>query len=681
MAMITQDPGQPNEDEVAKQLGIIDEREVKIVNWMKRQFDIMKSARMNVEKQWYLNMCFYRGRQNVAFRQQIGFIQSTTGQLYIPPAPYYRSRPVINRVRPIIRGELAKLTSQKPTAYIIPATSDDDDLFAAQAGEQIWESLFTEKKVPAIFRRALWWNQVCGNSFVKAYWDPTKIDYTSSDPNGQVGEICYEPVTPFNLFVPDLNIIDLDEQPFVIHAQLKSPAWVRMNFPDAKVTQGDQRREILDNEWLGIEQSETTAQTQMILCLELWAKPGKLQFMPKGGVLLAVGDSLVGRHIEGLPYQHKCYPFAKLDNIPTGKFYTDSTINDLIPLQREYNRTRGQVIEAKNRMAKPQLAAERGSVDPAKITSEPGQVIEYQPGTQPPQPIPLQPLPNYVLEELDRILQDMSDISGQHEVSKGQVPPGVTAATAINYLQEQDDSMMSSTFVSLEEAFEKVARMSLNYVQQFWDTPRIIKTTGDDQFFDALTFKGSDLRGNTDIKVEAGSALPLSKSAKQAFVMDLIKLGIVDGATGLEVMELGGIAKIYEAVKVDVRQAQRENLRMAQIDDATYQQFQMMGQEGGVVPVNTWDNHMVHIDEHNKYRKSQAFEKVSEASRMEFEMHVQMHQLALSTGQMGTNIAEMTKGLEAGTPEEESSGEGGNQFMPDQQAESETFTTTPESEN
>jgi hypothetical protein len=191
-----------------------------------------------------------------------------------------------------------------------------------------------------------------------------------------------------------------------------------------------------------------------VLCYEVWFKPGGHPDFPKGGMVQVVADNILYCTKDGIPYQHGEYPFTKIEHIPTGQFYAESSITDYIPLQREYNRTRSQITEAKNRMAKPQLLYAKGSIDPAKITTEPGLAIPYKPGLPPPTPMPLVPLPNYVLEEQDRIISDMEDISGQHQVSKGEAPPGVTAATAISYLQEKDDGILSHTFESVEEAWE-----------------------------------------------------------------------------------------------------------------------------------------------------------------------------------------------------------------------------------
>jgi hypothetical protein len=53
-----------------------------------------------------------------------------------------------------------------------------------------------------------------------------------------------------------------------------------------------------------------------------------------------------------------------------------------------------------------------------------------------------------------------------------------------------------------------------------------------------------------------------------------------------------------------------------------------------VVPVNSWDNHAVHIDVHNRFRKSQSFEILDPAAKAEFQKHIAMHEAALQQKMM-----------------------------------------------
>lgn len=650
------DEQEPQNPDIAKELSHKDK--TKIIAWVNEQQTKAKSGRQTQERQWYANLAFYFGKQNVVpiLQQGVGY------RLQTPKAPYWRARPVINKVRPMIRKEIAKVTASHPTAYVIPASSEDEDLFAAQAAEQLWQSIYDAKKVQRVIRKAQFWTSICGTGFIKNWWEPTAVDPLNNIP----GDIKIMHETPYHIGVLDLREEEIENQPVVIHTQVKSLEWAQATYdPELaqNITATSRGESVIDSGFLKLI-GVNDVPKDSVEVFEAWVKPGQFKDHPKGCMVTIVGGQLV-QYWEGWPYDHNLYPFAKMDHIPTGQFYGESVVTDYIPLQKEYNRTHGQIIEAKNRMAKPQLLAAQGSINPAQVTTEPGQVITYKLGFPPPSPLPLTALPSYVLEELDRLQADMDEISAQHEVSKGGTPPGVTAATAISYLQEQDDTMLAQTIESLEFGVEKIAKMSLNYVQQYWSAGRMVKTTGADGAFDVVLLKGADLEGNTDIRIERGSALPTSKAAKQAFVMDLMKMGFIDPQKGLEVMEIGGIAKVYEAIQVDVRQAQRENLRMQNVDpqliaqyieaEAAFRAQEVLVQQtqGAVpmpqdpenplepmaapqppIPVNTWDNHAIHVEIHDKFRKSQKFEALPDDMKQMFEAHVQLHHMTIQDEMM-----------------------------------------------
>lgn len=581
--------------------------EKKLLSRVKKYQEKSRSSRLQFERDWYMNMAFYFGKQWAQWTPSV----SGHASLKTPAAPAWRVRLISNKIRPIIRAELAKVTKEEPQAFVIPASSDDEDMLAARAGEQIFEYHWRELYFNRQMRRSLFWTLLCGTGFVKDWYDP---DFpVGEDPDGfpVIGQARIEPVSPFHIFVPDMQEEELENQPYVIHSVAKSPTWIKNRYDKEKAEKvkadtasGPDALEQKFFTALGLE----TPQKEYSSIQECWIKPDKKY--PDGLVVIWSGDTVL-EIVEGWPYQHKEYPFTKLDHIPTGRFYAESTITDLIPLQKEYNRTRSQIIEAKNRMSKPQLIAPRGSVNPKMMTSEPGLVIQYTPGFQPPTPLPLQQLPSYVIEEQDRIQRDMDDISSQHEVTKGRTPPGVTAATAISYLQEEDDSKLSATISSIEEGTERIGRHILNHVQQFWGDERLVKVLGDDGAYESFMFTGADLKDNTDLRVEKGSATPRSRAAKQAFITELGKMGWIPPDRALRYLDMAETGKLYEEMQVDSRHAQRENLRLS---------------EGDPVAVNDWDNHKIHITEHNNFRKSQKFELLPEEMQEVFQAHVLMHE-------------------------------------------------------
>lgn len=620
-----------------------------LVAWIKQQHVAMKQARTREVQQWNFNLAMYFGNQWVqTYGNNAG--PNLSGKFYTP-APAKRNgdeRITINRIKPLVRTELARILSQKPAASVVPATSEDEDLMAASAGEQVWESLYINRKFHTHFSQAAFWQVITGTGFIKTYWDDNACDTKVPPQYQQQGDIVYNSVQPFNLYVPDLLEEDIEDQAYVLEVNIKPVDWANMVFKDIleeeAVATAKAATSILEDAFAR-EVSDNNAQPDSVLIYEMWFKPGGTKWFPKGGHVMLVNDEIVSYSNEGLPYSHNEYPYTKFIHIPTSKFYGDSVIIDAAPLQKEYNKTRSQIAANRRRMGNLQFMAYKGSILPEKMTNEVGSVLLVRPGQQMPTPVQPASLPAYISENMDRTLSDLEDISGQHQVSKGNTPPGVTAATAISYLQERDDSLMTTAYQSIEQGVEKVARQSLVLVTQYWDQPRLIRTVGADGAFDSQLFSGADLVTGTDIRIEAGSALPQSKAGKQQFIMDLMKFGWIPPNEGLKLLEVGGAQKIFEQLRQDERQAQRENVKMKGITPEVIQQQQYewevkkmmndpstVSQETGapleippVVPVNSYDNHQVHIDVHNRFRRGQAFELLSDDVKAQFEAHVEMH--------------------------------------------------------
>lgn len=612
----------------------------KLTSWLLSKYSSAKSARESEERQWKKNLAMYNGKHYLQVIKQGQF----AGQLMERPKDPNKDRRTINRIESLCRTEISRLVSQKPSASVLPSSSDDEDMFAAMAGEQIWESHQTRRHLQAVVTDAAFWLTITGNGFIKTYWDESAEDVDAD----VMGDVVYENVSPFNFLVPDLRETDLEKQAYVINYYTKSIEWLQMFYPDElegvdlnpKVNAAN---EILEDTYLNLSGADKSAPDSVIV-YEFWVKPGACKFLPTGGRIVLADDVMVA-YTPQLPYKHKQYPFAHAGHILTGKFYRRSVLNSVNELQEEYNSARSQVSDIRKKMGKPQILAQKGSISAARWSNETGLVIEVKPGFQFPQPMPMASLPPYFMEEQQAILTDIEDISGQHQVSKGNVPPGVTAATAISYLQEKDDSYMVSTSQSFEAMCEKIAKQTLVLVVQFWDIPRLVKVGGSDSQFDTLTLAGSDIATGTDIRIEGGSSLPTSKAARQAFIMDLMTQQIVTPEQGLDILEIGGAQKLMDSLKSDQRQAQRENVRMKSLDDQTLAQYAQDWQQRSemmdpstldkstqqplemppAVPVNSWDNHDIHIETHNKYRRSQAFDYLSDAVKVQFESHVEMH--------------------------------------------------------
>lgn len=611
-----------------------------LTTWGLDQYRQCKAARKAEELQWKKNLAMFNGKQYLQVIREGQF----KGQLIERPRTR-DDRITVNKSETIVRTEISKCISQKPSVSVLPSSSDDQDLFAAMAGEQVWMSHSERHDFQEVLTNAIFWTSITGNGFIKTFWDESCIDT-----DAQVhGDVVYDAVSPFNFFVPDVREVNLEAQPFVINVYPKPVSWLNMFYANelkgvSLNPKASAASELLEPAYLNMAQSGKP-EPDSCLVYEFWVKPGAYKGLPNGGYFVIVDKTLVAYDDQGIPYQHGEFPFAHIGHIITGKFYRRSTLDSTNDLNREYNQWRTHLVTARKRMGHPQLTAQKGAVSATRWSNETGLLIEYRPGFQAPSPLPIASLPPYIIQEGQTITTDIEDLSGQHQVSKGSAPSGVTAATAISYLQERDDAYLTPTFQSIERACQKVARHVLSLAVQFWDAPRLVKVAGDDDQFDVMQLQGSDIQNGTDVRVEAGSSLPTSKAAKQQFIVDLMNMGAVPMDKGLELLEIGGSAKLIDQLKADKRQAQRENVKLKGISDQEIAMYQAQWQQRAaandpgtidqatgqpmepptIVPVNSWDNHQVHIETHNLFRKSQSFQFLSPAVQAEFEKHVQMH--------------------------------------------------------
>jgi hypothetical protein len=235
-------------------------------------------------------------------------------------------------------------------------------------------------------------------------------------------------------------------------------------------------------------------------------------------------------------------------------------------------------------------------------------------------------LPQYVLEEIQNIEQSIQEIAGQHEVSSAQVPPGVTAASAINLLLESDDTRLGPAVTDYEVQLGALGQKILKLAAHYYNDARTVRLVGDSGVWQIFDFRGSMLRNNTNVEVQAGSAFPQSKAAKQAAMQDLLTFFVQSGnpphgrqlAQFLKDWEVGGAERLIEDYTVDERQVDRENVRM---------------QQAIPLNINAFDDDQAHIDGHQEFQKSDKYVQLGPNVQAIFSAHVQAHKQRLAQAQ------------------------------------------------
>lgn len=710
-------------DEVNEQVAYLAAAELKkmadsdqgkaLAKWVKEAFTKVKGARLAYEREWLKNIDMTQGRQ---FTQW----DTTRQRMVESPRPNYEPRIAVNIIESQVRTQLAKIGASHPTATVVPASNEDSDVMAAQAAEQLWDWHYDVSRYQvSVFNPANYWATVTGNAFIKTWYDETTEDPAATaakqatadtaqqaiastgleaqfpDPATMapaastpvppvMGKVRSRAISPFHIYVPDLTELDLQEQPFIIHAypmNRERARTVYADFVDKDWTPTTESSDsIISSSLLGL-QGGNTANPDTVIVVEMWVKPGINKNIPSGGVVVMIGDTIVGAS-EGMPYAHGDFPFAHLTGIETGVFYRRSFIVSMIPIQDDLNRMYSQAIKHRNLMQKPMMFYDQGSIDVKKIQSKAGTYIPVALGAARPTAVPVQEVPQTFWNLMDRLKQEADNISGQHDVSRSQSPGADTAASAIATLQESDNNFLYSMLNSVELVNSQTAKWTISNIVQFWDEPRMVKVVGDDGTYDVKELKGSDLRHGTDIRMEPGSGLPESKAARTALITEWMEKQFIPVTEGMKALEMGRLGKVFRILKIDEDQATRENIDMKSMDPLQLEQdqaAQAMGPMGDpatdadpfaavddpavtpagagtpstdpgadptappmadpmaaapapepAFPINSYDNDDIHVAIHQRFMKGQAYSNLDPAIKQVFEEHVAAHQARLS---------------------------------------------------
>jgi hypothetical protein len=220
-------------------------------------------------------------------------------------------------------------------------------------------------------------------------------------------------------------------------------------------------------------------------------------------------------------------------------------------------------------------------------------------------------------------LREIYDISAQHPIGFGTT--GVRSALAIAYLQEQDNTHLGPLAGEYQDAIEKLESYKLKLARKFYTEQRTITVAGPDNRTEVINFRAKDIPSDVTVRVQAGAALPMSRTARQQYLLQLAQTVIPpgsvipDGKTLLKLLEFGEYEGLYADETQDVRQAERENETIKQ---------------GGQMPLaRDFHNHKAHILEHDSLRKGEIYEGWQREQQLEIDQHVAMHKQFLALAQ------------------------------------------------
>jgi hypothetical protein len=635
------------------------------------------STRQSSEAQWARNLAYYHGFQHLSYDPVLEIVEIDRGR---------DNEYIINRIAPYVEQRVAKLIRTKPTLAVLPDSMDPLTIKAAELNERLLKYLWKSQHKDEKLAYAALLMVLTGCAFKKVMWNSEGGEPVKSDQDEE-GNIVFDENTGSR----KQNLIWLGEvenyvrSPFDILASsgvrsIESSAWIiersqrtlielkaMFDFDEDLVRKNPMdlsRFEKFVNN-LGMPSmgqmgfgtdrrnyENDIKDNQIITVLEYWMKPNKIY--PDGILSTVIGDQLV--QFEEWPYDHKEYPFVKIDCIknPFG-FYGLSPVTRLIPIQRHYNQARTQIAKNAALCANIKWWAAKGcGLSDDALTDEEGEVVETNPNMPRPEQMVVAPLPNYVIESQNQDILDLRDVGGEREAS--QLPyPGLSAGVAIEAAAELDDLPIGPTIKEIERAMIKEGRQELMLANQCYNDERILKIFGPNKNeYSVIKFKNTDLMHQTDVTIQMESALGLTRSAARQHLVDMWDRRIIsDPDIFLKAYAVGSIDVVTK------KSDPTENVVIEELD---------MIKQGKQPVVYPFDNHVVHVKMLNDFMMTPEFRRIPQDRQQILMAVLQEHlgylqqQMPQQPGQPQQNQAavntpfgqQVTEGLNVGgSPEEQ----------------------------
>jgi len=620
-----------------------------IVAMIQKEFKRRQDERRPFELQWRLNQAFLEGNQYV----DINPVSMALDE--IPKMFWWQEREVFNVVAPNIEMRSAKLGRMRPILKCRPGTGEQQDVRSAKVGTQLLKNIYYDEGIHTKQNDVICWMEYCGSGFFKNTWNRNAgkvfAKMISQDPV-TLKEIAEEiregnidiAVVPSPEIYPDSCYHqDISNCRSIIHAKAYHVDEVEeiwgVRIPAEQTTAMQLQRSMTGIGGLGYGLGGfnivTTKLENHAVVMEYWEIPTKK--FPQGRLLIVASGRVLYKG--PLPYPvgedwQLALPFTKVDCIRRpGIFWGKTVLERLIPPQRRYNALRNRKAEYLNRCSIGQFDAEEGSVDDEYMEDNagaPGAIIFYKKGFNRPQRVQNDQLPAAFETEHRSLLEEISILSGVSELSRQSAAPSGTSGSGVSLAiaLEQDDTRLSTTAGNVEQFIVQSGKQWLRLHKAFVKLPRTLRSIGRNNVVEVMDWTAGDLRSD-DVVVEPFSALAESPAQRRQMVFDLMNTPLVnDPETGkmtkemqsklLEMIELGHWETMDDDNEIHINKAERENR------DIVQGMFPM--------PVN-YDDHVIHIERHNKFRLTVDYEMMKAQNPMLeilFQQHVQVHMTYLS---------------------------------------------------
>lgn len=467
----------------------------------------------------------------------------------VPVTDPNEPRPVTPILQSTIENVSADLADQAPEAVITPESAADS--FAARVIDAVIRRNHDASAYPVEYRKLIHDLLVGGYCVQEVGYD--------SEANGGLGGAFIRHADIRSILIDPL-VTDLQDGRAVFKLALRSKTWIMTHYPDVYPlieSRPSDAAELITDEILSPDPKNAA------LLLEYWRREYDaaedayrvhMALLCNGVVLEDSRDVKP----EGY-FAHGRYPFVLTTLYPRKGSALGFGVVDLFGTQQLYADKLDQLVlknaflASRNKL----LVTDASGFDPDDLrdwskdvhTGENLNGVTW---------MTTAPLPNYLLSYIRSIREDIKEESGANDSSRGAAPGGVTAARAIEALQEMSTKRARQASDQLHEAFREAVRLEIETEREFNCYLRPVTITVDGEpkeaFFDSEMLSkeapgGVRLPIEFLISIKAVKRNRFASAAQNELIMNLLSIGAITKEQAIPLMVFEGKEQVLKHMK------------------------------------------------------------------------------------------------------------------------------------
>lgn len=529
---------------------------------------------------------------------------------------------VVNHLYDLTETKVSQMTRLKPSVEVLPTNDEWRDRASAKVVghlvKHLWYINNIDHLVTAMHRHA----RIFGETYLFITWDPSKGDLhpayvearelgaTSEDePELKTGDVNYEHVVPWRVFPQRKTCFEKSE--YLFKMATEPTETLKRDYPKSK-------KEIKKTDNLysfDTEELEERHLEEHTMVFEFWHK--KTKYCPQGYYCKFTHDTILE---EGdLPYNHGSLPCIRLTDLDIPDVMNGVSRYETIgPIQNMYNNLSTLIVKNIYLMAHAKWVMPRGACKIEQLGND-STVVQYQ-GPMAPQMVQTTPNSREVYEFRQILKDEMQTIYGSHGISRGEIPKGITAATALQFLNELETERSTTDIAKHGFLVQDLARMTISVAGDYYDTKdgRMLRIVGENNQYLIRHFDAANLHKSYDIRFDNSTGLPETKAARTQRILDAMQRNpeMVSGPRWEELLDLANTEKMQTIVTAATQAADSENEDL------------LAGRE--VAPPELWEDHIAHWESHSTIIQSRQFkEETDPAIRKAMLGHLRITEMAM----------------------------------------------------